>query len=490
MLMLPEIIVVVTAVAVLVADMFLTERGRGRLSGPVMAGLAAAAGALLLQPLQANQIDKMLGGQFTVDNVAWWFRLLFILAGLLTVVLSSDMLSGRVAAPLRPVGYPGEYYAVLLLSISGMMYLIAARDLLTLYVSLELATIPLFALAAWRRGDARSGEAGLKYVIIGAMASAMILYGLGIFYGLTGTMALDDIGRVLRAAPTSPAMLLAATLTVAGAGFKLTIVPFHMWAADVYEGAPTPVTAFLSVGSKAAGLALMFQVLLRMLGGYLAEWQLIIALFAAATMTLGNVVAIVQQNIKRFMAFSAISQAGYLILGFLGPAGEAVPAMLFYFVVYLLTNMTVFACIVWYGNETGREQIPEYRGLSRTNPLMALAMMLGLFSLAGIPPLSGFVGKFFLFSIASRAGFHWLVAVAGVNSTISLYYYLRVVRQMYIEPVYDGATRLPVRQPLGLTVGILSVSVVLLGIIPSLYETIHAQTIAWLSAIVAGGSWR
>ena len=482
MLMLPEIIVVVTAVAVLVADMFLTERSRARLSGPVIAGLAAAAGALLLG---ANRPGNMLGGQFSVDEVAWWFRLVFVLAGLLTVVLSSDMLSGRVAAPLRPVGYPGEYYAVLLLSVSGMMYLIAARDLLTLYVSLELATIPVFALAAWHRGDSRSGEAGLKYVIIGAMASAMILYGLGIFYGLTGTMSLDGIGRALRAAPTSPAMLLAATLTVAGAGFKLTIVPFHMWAADVYEGAPTPVTAYLSVASKAAGLALMFQVLLRMLGGQLAGWELTVALFAAATMTLGNVVAIVQQNIKRFMAFSAISQAGYLILGFLGPAKEAVPAMLFYFVVYLVTNMAVFACIVWYGNETGREQISEYRGLSRTNPLMALAMMVGLFSLAGIPPLSGFVGKFFLFSIASRAGCHWLVAVAGVNSTISLYYYLRIVRQMYIEPVYEGAVRLPVRQPLGLTVGILSVAVVLLGIIPCLYETIHAQTIAWLARLLS-----
>jgi NADH-quinone oxidoreductase subunit N len=253
-----------------------------------------------------------------------------------------------------------------------------------------------------------------------------------------------------------------------------------MWAADVYEGAPIPVTAYLSVASKAAGLAFVFQIFFRMMGGQLGQWATIVAVLAALTMTVGNVVAIVQQNITRFMAFSAISQAGYIILGFLGPSAEGVPAMLFYMLVYVLTNLAVFACIIWYANQTGREQIKDYRGLSRTNPLMALAMMIALFSLAGIPPLSGFVGKFFLFSIASRAGFNWLVAVAAVNSTISLYYYLRIVRQMYIEPVFEGATRLPVNSPMIATVSVLSLGVVTLGIIPSFYQVIHAQTINWL----------
>ncbi len=267
---------------------------------------------------------------------------------------------------------------------------------------------------------------------------------------------------------------------MAGVGFKLTIVPFHMWAADVYEGAPIPVTAYLSVASKAAGLAFAFQLFFRMMGDQLSQWAAIAAVLAAVTMTVGNVVAIVQQNIKRFMAFSAISQAGYIILGFLGPSPEGVPAMLFYMLVYVLTNLGVFACIVWYANQTGRERIEEYRGLARTNPLIALAMMIALFSLAGIPPLSGFVGKFFLFSIASRAGFNWLVAVAAINSTISLYYYLRIVRQMYIEPVYEGATRLPASAPVVATLAVLSLGVVLLGIVPSFYQAIHAQTINWL----------
>jgi len=257
-------------------------------------------------------------------------------------------------------------------------------------------------------------------------------------------------------------------------------VPFHMWAADVYQGAPTPVTAYLSVASKGAGLAFTFQILYRAMGVYLADWTLVIALFAAVTMTLGNLVAIVQQNIKRFMAFSAISQAGYLIMGFLGPSPNGVPAMLYYMFVYVATNLAVFACIIWYANETGREQISEYRGLSRTNPLIALAMMLGLFSLAGIPPLSGFVGKFFLFSIASGAGLHWLVAVAAVNSTISLYYYLRVVRQMYIEPVYENAAPIHVSKVMTVTIGVLTLVVVLFGIVPLFYENIHHDTSFWL----------
>jgi NADH-quinone oxidoreductase subunit N len=478
MLMLPEIIVIATAVAVLVLDLFLTERGRAALAYVALGGLAAAFLATLLAVPPAGE---MLGGRFGMDGVAWWFKLLFLLAGFVTVAISADLLDGGARVRMRGIGFRGEYYCLLLFSITGMMVLISARDLVSLYVSLELATIPLFVLAAWRRGDAQSGEAGLKYVIVGALASALILYGLGILYGLTGQTGLAAIRGALQ---DGPAFWLAAALVMAGVGFKLTIVPFHMWAADVYQGASAPVTAYLSVGSKAAGLAFLFQLFFRVFGANTAHWGMLVALFAAATMTLGNVVAIVQENIKRFMAFSAISQAGYFLLGFLGSTDDGVTAMLFYLLVYLATNLTVFACIVWYSNETGREEIKDYRGLSRTNPLVALAMTVGLFSLAGIPPLSGFVGKFFLFSIASKAGFHWLVAVAAVNSTISLYYYLRIVRQMYIEPTFEGAERLTISRRMALTVGALAVSQVFLGIVPFFYKNIHAHTAGWLATLM------
>ena len=239
-----------------------------------------------------------------MDSVAWWFKLIFLLAGLITVVLSMDLLDGRARLRVRGIGFRGEYYTMLLFTISGMMYLISARDLITLYVALELATIPLYALAAWQRDSAQSGEAGLKYVIIGALASAFILYGLGVFYGLTGTTDLAAIGRAVK---STPAFWFAAAMVLTGAGFKLTLVPFHFWAADVYQGAPMPVTAYLSVASKGAGLAFIFQLFFRLMGTHLAEWALPIAILAALTMTVGNTVAIVQQNIKRFMAFSAIS---------------------------------------------------------------------------------------------------------------------------------------------------------------------------------------
>src|ERR1035437_9424345 len=247
MLMLPEIVVILAAFTVLIADLLLSERRRTALAPIAMAGFAAALAAVMATP----QTGEMFGGRFGMDAVAWWFKVVFLLAGLITVAISRDLLDGRVAVRVRGIGFRGEFYAMLMLTVCGMMYLISSRDLVTLYVSLELATIPLFALAAWQRDNVQSGEAGLKYVIIGALASAFILYGLGIIYGLTGQMDLTAIHNALQ---PSPAFWLAAALVMAGVGFKLTIVPFHMWAADVYEGAPIPVTAYLSVASKAAGL--------------------------------------------------------------------------------------------------------------------------------------------------------------------------------------------------------------------------------------------
>ncbi|MDD5308966.1 MAG: NADH-quinone oxidoreductase subunit N [Deltaproteobacteria bacterium] len=474
--MLPELIVVATALTVLVADLFLSERRRVVLALLTLVGLAAALAALLAAPA-----GSLFGGRFSVDEVAIWFKVVFLLASFLTVCLSLDQLDGRVKVRVRGIGLRGEYYAVLLSTLVGAMFLVSARDLVTLYVSLELATIPLFALAAWKRSDAGSQEAGLKYVVMGALASAFLLYGFSLLFGLAGS---TDLAAIAAAVRPSPALFLALALVTTGIGFKLTLVPFHMWAGDVYEGAPLPVIAYLSVASKAVGLAVMFQIFYRVLGHMVKDLGPLLAFLAAATMTLGNTVAIVQRSIKRFMAFSAISQAGYIVMGFLGPDAGGVPAMLFYMLAYVAANMAVFGVIIFYANATGRERIEEYRGLARTNPLLALAMMLALFSLAGIPPLSGFVGKFFLFSIASKAGFHWLVAVAAVNSTISLYYYLRIVRQMYIEPVYPEAARLPVTPTLAATVAVTTVASLVLGLVPVFYEVIHNQTIEWLAKLV------
>lgn len=475
----PEIVVITTAFIVLIADLFMTERSRTALAPIAAIGLLAG---IVVTATLTPVTGELLGGRFAMDPVAWWFKIVFMVSALVAVVMSMDTLDGRARVRPRGMGFRGEYYWIMLSSVVGMMLLISARDLATLFVSLEVATLPLMVLAAWRRDDPKSGEAGIKYVILGALASAFIVYGFSILYGLARSTDLHVIARAV-SNDTSPAFLLAVALVLAGTGFKLTMVPFHMWAADVYQGAPTPVTAYLSVASKAAGLAFAFQILFRLFGESLPQWDALIAILAAITMTLGNVVAIVQHNIKRFMAFSAISQAGYFLLGFLGDASEGVPAMIFYLLVYVVSNLAVFACIVWFANETGKEQIEDYRGLSLTNPLTALCMMIGLFSLAGIPPLSGFVGKFFLFSIASKAGYHWLVAVAAVNSTISLYYYLRVVRQMYIEPADKEAQPPLPSTSISITLAVLTIVVSILGIVPTFYQHIHAATITWLASL-------
>jgi NADH-quinone oxidoreductase subunit N len=476
----PEFIVVATAFVVLFADLVVGKERKTVLAPIALAGLGVAAVTVISMMPHAG---VTIGGRFSVDAVAWWFKLLFIGAAAMTVTMSMDTLDGRAAVPAG-LGSRGEYYTIMLLTVSGMMFLASATDLITLYVGLELATIPLFVLTAWKK-DALSGEAGLKYVIMGALASALLIYGLGILYGLTAHTDFVGIAGALKASPDAPpAFWLAVALITAAVGFKMTIVPFHMWAAEVYQGAPTPVTAFISVASKSAGLLLIFQLFFRVMGKFMGDLTLMFALLAAATMTLGNVVAIVQNNIKRFMAFSAVSQAGYVLMGFLSPEG-GVPAMLYYMLVYMFTNMAVFSVIVLHTNATGLEDIKDYRGLSRTNPGVAFAMMIALFGLAGIPPLSGFVGKFFLFSIASKAGFHWLVALAAVNSTISLYYYLRIIRQMYIEPVAEDQKPLATTPVLNATIFVTAVASGLLGIIPFFYETINAQTANWFTLLLA-----
>ncbi len=476
--MLPEIVIIGSAFLVIFLDLALNERRRSIIAPVVMGALGFAA---LLLIFFTPQNGSLFGGRFVVDPVVWYFKLFFILSALLTVAISTDMLDGRTKVKVPGLGYRGEYYTVLLFTVAGAMFLISATDIVTMYISLELATIPLFLLAAWQKNSKLSGEAGLKYVVLGALASAFILYGLGIIYGIGGSTSIAEIARNIK---PSYAFWAGFVFITVGIGFKLTLVPFHMWAADVYQGAPIPVTAYLSVASKGAGLAFMFQIFFRMTGHFVNDLSPLLAVLATLTMTLGNTVAIVQQNIKRFMAFSAISQAGYLILGFLGPANEGVPAMLFYMLIYIFSNLAVFAGIVFYANATGRENIKDYRGLSRTNPMVSLAIMLGLFSLAGVPPFAGFVGKFFLFSVASKAGYNWLVAVGAVNSTISLYYYLRVVRQMYIEDPFEGAKSLPVSPVIGGTLLVTGLASVLLGLIPFFYDVIHMDTINWLAVVL------
>lgn len=474
MLMLPDLLIIATAFAVLGLDVLFFDRNNR--AHPKWLSSVALGGVFLSAAVLLGMMDltgEALGGRFALDPLGSWFKLTFLFAAFLTLTLAAEPFQEKAHHPLR---HGAEFVTVLLFTVSGMMFLVSSRDLVSMYVSLELATIPLFALTAWSRTE-RSAEGALKYLTMGALASAFLLYGLGLLYGLTGSTSFAGIASALNA---SPAVWLAAGLITAGVGFKLTLFPFHMWAPDAYQGAPTPITAYLSVASKAAGLVMAFHIYYRVFGKFLPQWAVIVAIFASLTMTLGNIVAVLQNNLKRFMAYSAISQAGYLILGFLGSDAKDASAMVFYMMIYVVTNLAAFAVLVLHIHQTGREDIAGLRGMSRTNPLLALALMVALFGLAGIPPLSGFVGKFFLFSVAAKAGFYWLVGLAAVNSTVSLYYYLRLVRQMYIEPAADQAVALRVSPMLGAGLGLATLGSVAIGLIPFFYERMTTDAAQWL----------
>lgn len=462
----PELIVVAGGVAVLALD--LLRPGSRRL-------LSAAVSLVLLAALAAVAFGapgELFGGRFVTDAPARWFKAVFVLAALAASIMAA---AGWAATDRGERDARGEFLTILLFTVAGMMFLVSARDLVTLYLGLELATIPLFALAAWNRHDLRSSEAGFKYVVLGALASAFLLYGLGLIFAMSGSTAFHEIRAAVQ---PSPLLWVALGFIITGIGFKLTLVPFHFWAADVYEGAPVPVTAYLSVASKAAGLGLFFQLYYRVLPAL--DWSLPVALLAAATMTFGNVAALVQGNIKRLMAFSAVSQAGYLLIGFLVPGAEGAAAAIYYMVVYLATNLAAFAVVFAVVEQAG-EKLAGFRGLAQTNPFLAGAMMLALFSLAGIPPLAGFVGKIFLFNVAAGQGLYWLVGVAAVNSTISLYYYLRIVREMYIEAPLAGAAPVRARPSINALAGVTALATVALGLAAPVYETIRAQMAAWLA---------
>lgn len=466
MIALPELIVTLTALCAFVSDLFVKEDRPRAVPIVVMVGLTLACMSFFIVP----HSGYLFGGRFVVDLGVLWFKGIFCLATLFAVMLSWDSFYPR-SYEGKKLTHSGEFCTLLLLTLLGMMILVSSRDLVTIYVSLELSTIPLFLLSSWSRTSI-SSEGGLKYVVLGAISSALILFGMSILYGLTGEMTISGI---MGAENFTPGYWYALSLIGAGVGFKLAVVPFQMWAPDVYEGAPTPITAYLSVASKTTGVALAVFLFSTLAGEHLASWGGIIAMLSAFTMTMGNVAAIAQNNIKRFMAYSSISQAGYILMGFIGAAPEGLSVIVFYMLGYLVTNIAAFSVIILYANETGREELRDYAGLSLTRPLLALVLMISLFSLAGIPPLAGFTGKFFLFSIAAKSGFYWLVTLAAVNSTISLYYYLKIVRQMYIEVPLVIPSTFSVSRVFAIVMCVTVAGTIAIGVFPGFYETIHSQ---------------
>jgi NADH-quinone oxidoreductase subunit N len=462
-LFVPELTLAGFILAVILLDMFVRQASLVR--AVALIGLIAS-GALAVAMWNSNHAP-IFAGMLAVDNFAVFFKVLFMGIAFLVILSSADYTE-------KFDKFQGEYYALILLATLGMCLMAATADLIAIYVALELTSISLYVLVSFLK-DRNSTEASLKYLLLGAIASAVLLFGLSLVFGVTGSTNLGGIARAIQGlrltgVMDNPALLVGIIMMIGGFGFKMAAVPFQMWVPDVYEGAPTTVTAFLSVGSKAAGFALVLRVFYTAFGlpGWFSDhWALIFAALAI----LSNVAAIPQTNIKRLLGYSSIAQAGYLMVGLatLGAASsmsiQGQSGIMFFLASYALTNLAAFAAIIIITNKTGSDLISDFAGMGKRAPLLALALTLALISLIGMPPASGFMAKFYLFSSAADNGLLWLVIVAAINSVISAFYYLRVVKVMWFgtPAKMEGvpSTGMP-----RVALALCSIGVLLLGIIP------------------------
>ena len=465
-LFIPEISLAATALVVVLVDLF-TER-KGVLAVLSIIGLIVS-GAFAIS--MRGTFESTFGNMLAIDGFAIFFKLLFIGIAALIILVSTDYVS-------KLSKFRGEYYALILLSTLGMMLMAAARDLITLYVSLELASISLYVLAGFLK-DEKSTESSLKYMLLGAISSAVLLYGMALVFGTTGETQLTRIAVAIQgiapsAVSTSPALIAGIVLMIAGFGFKIAAVPFQMWVPDVYEGAPTPVTAFLSVASKSAGFAIILRIFYSAFGmpDWLStNWGLVFAWLSIISMFVGNLTAIKQTNIKRMLGYSSIAQAGYLMVGLatmgasvaLDRAGQS--GVMFFLAAYTLTNLGVFSAVIAITNKVGTDLIQDFSGMLKRAPLLTLAMTLCLFSLIGMPPAVGFMAKFYIFRGAVENGLLWLVLVAVLNSVISAFYYLRVAKVMWFGEPASGE-KVPSSAALRLTLAVCCLGVLVLGVAP------------------------
>ncbi len=437
--------------------------------------LITVVAAFVLALLTLGQNTLAFGGALAIDDYSGFFEIVILAATAVTIGMSLDYVADEGLAG-------AEYYALILFGAFGMMLMAAAGDLIIIFLGLETMSIAVYALVGFMRRDPRSNEAALKYFLLGAFSTGFLLYGIALIYGATGTIRLDPVRAAVTADMASnPLLLMGVGMLVIGFGFKVAAVPFHMWTPDAYEGAPTPVTGFMAVGVKLAAFAGFLRVFLIHLGPVSAQWSEVLWVIAALTMTVGNVVALVQDNIKRMLAYSAIAHAGYILLGMAAASShQAGGAILYYLLGYSFTNLGAFAVVVALEHRGEvRDRISDFRGLARTHPGLAAAMALFMLSLTGVPPLAGFVGKFYIFSAALNAGLVWLVIVAAVNSTISAYYYVRVIVEMYVrEGEVVPIKRIGARPALLISIAVGLAGTILIGLFPQSYMDASAGAFA------------
>lgn len=459
-LMLPEIVLAGLAVIILLIDVFTGIRGSKPYLG-IFSLIALAASLILLH------MDDSIGNidsAFMLDPFSILFKTIILIGTALVILLSMHYLRQH------PQVYQGEFYYLMLFAAAGAMVMVSSADLITLYIGLEILSIASYCLAGFRKSHVKSSEAAMKYVILGGVSSAFILYGMSFVYGLTGSTSLPVIGYQMTDMYLnfSALTLMSLLFMVVGFGFKISSVPFHMWAPDVYEGAPTPVTAFIAVISKVAAFAMMLRLLSFGYSGVFGQWYVYIAILAAMTMIVGNIAALTQNNVKRLMAYSGIAQAGYLLV----PVAAAITwdfafsQIFFYACAYLLMNLGVFAVITVVTEDAKSEAIASFAGLHQRSPFLAFSMSVFLLSLAGLPVTAGFFGKFYIFLGVMTRGMYWLAAVMALTSICSFYYYFSIIKQMYMQPTYRETLKAPAS--LSVVVWFCLLGTLVLGVMPNL----------------------
>lgn len=494
---LPEIVVALGGVLLLLlpfsakkiggSALFCGGKSARLLGGATLLVLLAALNLKFLWLGKRMFSQALFYGMFVQDRMGAFFQLLILISMMLIVLLV-------VGYAKEEVRGKRELYALLLLAGAGLLFLVGAQHLVLVYLGLEMVSIFSYLLAGFEKHNILSIEAALKYFLFGSLATGALLYGISLIYGLTGTMDLGGLAQLFPAAMARAPLLsaIALFLVTAGFGFKVALVPFHMWAPDAYEGAPTPVAAFFSVGPKLAGFAVLVRVFLIGLTPAVTLWPELLAVLAVLTMTVGNVVALAQTNVKRLLAYSSIAHAGTMAVGLSVATPLGLTATLYYLIAYLLMNIAAFVGVIYVGNApggvsgaasdsrshaAGRQDLGAFSGLSRTHPALAFMITLAFLSLAGIPPMAGFFAKFWIFAAALEAGAYWLAIIAAVNSVISLFYYLKVVKAMYMDPSPLGAPDVPRSRALALALGFCTVGLILVGLWPAFWLLLASSSL-------------
>jgi len=474
---LPELVLTAGALIVLISDVLL-PRGSNRALASVTL-LVIVATLVSLVPFVGTHVE-VAHGLLAVDRFALFFNIVFLVAAAITVLMSGRYLE------IERVSAAGEYYFLILCATLGMMVMAGGIDLISIFIGLETMAVSFYILVGLIKPNQRSNEAAVKYFLLGAFSLGVLLYGMSLMYGLSGTTSLRAMAPLFVGQEHDPRLILAVILVVAGIGFKIAAVPFHMWAPDVYEGAPTPVTAFLSVASKAASFAMLLRIFLEGLPAMSADWIWLFYALSVVTMTIGNLAALTQSNLKRMLAYSSIAHAGYLLIGVVAAGAgysRGVTAALVYLFIYSFMQLGAFGVIVLMRRQDViGDELKDLSGLSSRRPLAAFAMLLFMLSLGGIPPTAGFMGKFWLFGAAIEAGFVWLAVIGVLNSAVSLYYYIRIVVFMYLKKDVMGSE--PVLSPsLALALTAAVVATIVLGVYPQLLFNVASASARTLGAI-------